>query len=172
MQMTRKDGREFFLPRWAMNSWEMSIHRSSCCRKPKANRFSMEDVSSSMSLRPLRGEADTPFWSASAHCPLAGPSSTGLFLISAYSLSLASPCFSPAPGLDQSPAFSLSAGPDFPLQAMPSRRSACCSTALRSTLWLPYGPASVLSPAPKAFLQSLPAAASAQVHGFTCLVTA
>lgn len=53
-----ESGEEFFVPRWAMNSWEMSIQRSSCCRKPKANRFSMEDVSSSMSLRPLHGEAE------------------------------------------------------------------------------------------------------------------
>lgn len=157
----------------------MSIQRSSCCRKPKANRFSMEDVSSSMSLRPLRGEAETvstdtdlalfhtPFWSAGAQCPLAGPSSTGLFLISGCS------CFPMfPPWSDQSPTFSISGGPDFPLPAMPSRRSACPLTFFRSTLWLPYGPASVQSPAPKAFLPALLAAASVQVHGFTCLVTA
>lgn len=81
----------------------MSIQRSSCCRKPKANRFSMEDVSSSMSLRPLRGEAErqsAPTQTLPYFTRLSGqPVHTARLQVlpppasSSFQVVLASPCF-------------------------------------------------------------------------------
>lgn len=44
------------VPRCAMNSWAMSIHFSSFCRKPYAKRFSIDEMSLSISLSPLDRE--------------------------------------------------------------------------------------------------------------------